>query len=106
MDHDLAADGTRTPGVPARRQTSEGPTASVPAPKARWRPWMTMVMILLFLGQMAVGMTTAAREQSTTIDEPVYLGTAITYVRDHRLTYNYEHPPLAKLIIATGMVFA
>ncbi|BCY09133.1 glycosyltransferase family 39 protein [Actinoplanes sp. L3-i22] len=106
MNHDLVADGTRASGVPAQRQTPEGQTASVPAPKARWRPWMTVLVVLLFLGQMAVGMITAAREQSTTIDEPVYLGTAVTYVRDHRLAYNYEHPPLAKLIIATGMVFA
>ncbi|MEU2742430.1 phospholipid carrier-dependent glycosyltransferase [Streptomyces sp. NPDC007095] len=55
---------------------------------------------------MAVAMVTAAAQQTPTIDEPVYVGTAETYVREHSLRFNPEHPPLGKLIIATGLLFA
>ncbi len=76
-----------------------------PARRSRWRPWMTLVVVVLFLGQMAVGMITAARQQATTVDEPVYIGTAVVYLHDHSYAYNFEHPPLAKLIIASGLAF-
>ncbi|MFI1993092.1 ArnT family glycosyltransferase [Actinoplanes sp. NPDC020271] len=92
--------GEPTPVVPAQRQ----PDVRVRA-GSRLRPWMILVVILLFLGQMAAGMVTAARQQSPTVDEPVYIGTAATYLQDHRFTYNYEHPPLAKLVIASGLAF-
>ncbi|MER6125503.1 phospholipid carrier-dependent glycosyltransferase [Streptomyces sp. NPDC001795] len=55
---------------------------------------------------MAFAMVTTAVQQSPTIDEPVYVGTAVVYVREHSLRFNPEHPPLGKLIIATGTVFA
>ncbi|WTI42441.1 phospholipid carrier-dependent glycosyltransferase [Streptomyces sp. NBC_00589] len=55
---------------------------------------------------MAVAMVTTAVEQTPTIDEPVYVGTAVVYVQQHSLRYNPEHPPLGKLIIASGLVFA
>ncbi|RSM85826.1 phospholipid carrier-dependent glycosyltransferase [Kibdelosporangium aridum] len=55
---------------------------------------------------MAVAMITAAVEQTPTIDEPVYVGAALVYVEQHSLRYNPEHPPLGKLIIATGLAFA
>ncbi|WP_345670950.1 phospholipid carrier-dependent glycosyltransferase, partial [Streptomyces similanensis] len=51
-------------------------------------------------------MVTAAREQTPTIDEPVYVGTAAVYLREHRLAYNPEHPPLGKLLIAAGVAAA
>ncbi|MEU9290180.1 phospholipid carrier-dependent glycosyltransferase [Streptomyces sp. NPDC048275] len=55
---------------------------------------------------MAVAMVTTAVRQTPTIDEPVYVGTAVVHVREHSLRYNPEHPPLGKLIIASGLVFA
>ncbi|MEW2463838.1 phospholipid carrier-dependent glycosyltransferase [Streptomyces sp. NPDC046994] len=55
---------------------------------------------------MAFAMVSTAVQQAPTIDEPVYVGTAIVYVREHSLRFNPEHPPLGKLIIATGTVFA
>ncbi|MET7622194.1 phospholipid carrier-dependent glycosyltransferase [Streptomyces sp. NPDC005408] len=55
---------------------------------------------------MAVAMVTTAVEQTPTIDEPVYVGTAVVYVQQHSLRYNPEHPPLGKLIIAAGPAFA
>nr|WP_246618198.1 phospholipid carrier-dependent glycosyltransferase [Streptomyces javensis] len=55
---------------------------------------------------MAVAMVTAAVEQTPTIDEPVYVGAAVDSLHHHRVRYNPEHPPLGKLIIATGVAFA
>ncbi|MGW0080132.1 glycosyltransferase family 39 protein [Streptomyces sp. NPDC003393] len=51
-------------------------------------------------------MVTAAAEQTPTIDEPVYVGTAAVYLHEHSLAYNPEHPPLGKLLIATGVAAA
>ncbi|MDF3299013.1 phospholipid carrier-dependent glycosyltransferase [Streptomyces sp. K1PA1] len=55
---------------------------------------------------MAVAMVTAAAEETPTIDEPVYVGTAAVYLREHSLAYNPEHPPLGKLLIAAGVAAA
>nr|WP_306205268.1 phospholipid carrier-dependent glycosyltransferase [Actinoplanes sp. RD1] len=55
---------------------------------------------------MAAAMIVTAVQQTPTIDEPVYVGTAVTYLEQHSLRYNPEHPPLGKLIMAAGLVFA
>ncbi|WUD79055.1 phospholipid carrier-dependent glycosyltransferase [Streptomyces sp. NBC_00510] len=55
---------------------------------------------------MAFAMVTTAVQQTPTIDEPVYLGTATVYLREHSLRFNPEHPPLGKLVIAGGLAFA
>nr|WP_246101814.1 phospholipid carrier-dependent glycosyltransferase [Streptomyces cyaneus] len=55
---------------------------------------------------MAVAMVTTAVQQTPTIDEPVYVGTAADYLHEHRLRYNPEHPPLGKLVIAVGVGLA
>lgn len=55
---------------------------------------------------LAVVMITAAVQETPTIDEPVYLGTAAVYLEQHSLRYNPEHPPLGKLIIAAGLAFS
>ncbi len=70
------------------------------------RRWLFALVVVAFLAEMAVAMITAAVEQTPTIDEPVYVGTALVYVEQHSLRYNPEHPPLGKLIIATGLAFA
>ncbi|XVV11268.1 ArnT family glycosyltransferase [Actinoplanes sp. CA-131856] len=63
------------------------------------------IVVVLLLGQMAFAMVTTAVQQSPTIDEPVYVGTAAVYAQQHSLRYNPEHPPLAKLFMAAGMAF-
>nr|WP_229875824.1 phospholipid carrier-dependent glycosyltransferase [Streptomyces albaduncus] len=55
---------------------------------------------------MAAAMVTAAVRQTPTIDEPVYVGTAAVYLKEHSLRYNPEHPPLGKLVIAAGVALA
>jgi hypothetical protein len=72
----------------------------------RHRGWMFALVVTALLTQMAVGMVTAARQQSPTTDEPVYVGAAVIYLEQHSLKYNVEHPPLAKLIMETGLTFA
>jgi hypothetical protein len=71
----------------------------------RHRRWVFALVVVVLLVEMAVAMVTAAVEQTPTIDEPVYVGTAVVYLEQHSLRYNPEHPPLGKLIIATGLVF-
>ncbi|MFD7503094.1 ArnT family glycosyltransferase [Streptomyces sp. NPDC059850] len=67
---------------------------------------LVVALVAVLLAQMAVAMVTTAVEQTPTIDEPVYVGTAQTYLREHSLRFNPEHPPLGKLVIATGLQFA
>jgi 4-amino-4-deoxy-L-arabinose transferase-like glycosyltransferase len=72
----------------------------------RHRRWLFALVVVAFLAEMALTMVTAAVEQTPTIDEPVYVGTAVVYLEQHSLRYNPEHPPLGKLIIASGLAFA
>lgn len=72
----------------------------------RLRRWSYALVVVALLTEMAVVMVTTAVEQSPTIDEPVYVGTAVVYLRQHSLRYNPEHPPLGKLIMAAGLAFA
>lgn len=64
--------------------------------------WVAVVL----LAQMAFALVTAAVQQTPTIDEPVYVGAAVVQAEQHSLRYNPEHPPLGKLIMATGLAFA
>jgi hypothetical protein len=95
----------------ASRQGDRLPTSTARPPGRfdrlrRHRRWLLALAVVALLAQMAVAMVTAAAQQTPTIDEPVYVGTAETYVREHSLRFNPEHPPLGKLIIATGLLFA
>ncbi|MEU0877417.1 phospholipid carrier-dependent glycosyltransferase [Lentzea sp. NPDC005914] len=63
-------------------------------------------VVVVLLAQMAVAMVVAAVQQTPTIDEPVYVGAAVVQLQQHSLRYNPEHPPLGKLIMATGLAFA
>ncbi|MDI5980609.1 phospholipid carrier-dependent glycosyltransferase [Amycolatopsis magusensis] len=94
--------------LPLSRVPSTGeavPEELAPTAGARRRCWFALVAVVL-LAQMAVAMITTAVEQTPTIDEPVYAGTAVVYLEQHSLRYNPEHPPLGKLIIASGLAFA
>ena len=72
----------------------------------RHRRWAFALVVVALLAEMAFAMITTAVEQTPTIDEPVYVGTAVVYLEQHSLRYNPEHPPLGKLIIAAGLAFA
>ncbi|BCL32866.1 glycosyl transferase [Streptomyces aurantiacus] len=71
----------------------------------RHRRWWYALAVVALLAEMAVAMVTTAVEQTPTIDEPVYVATAEVYLKEHSFRYNPEHPPLGKLIIASGLVF-
>ncbi|MEV4050157.1 phospholipid carrier-dependent glycosyltransferase [Amycolatopsis sp. NPDC049688] len=83
--------------------SAEAPPEALP-PKGRRRWWYALVVVAL-LAEMAIAMITTAVEQSPTIDEPVYAGTAVVYLEQHSLRYNPEHPPLGKLAVAAGLAF-
>jgi hypothetical protein len=68
----------------------------------RHRRGLYALVVVACLAQMAVAMVTTAVRQTPTIDEPVYVGTAVVYLQQHSLRYNPEHPPLGKLIIGAG----
>jgi hypothetical protein len=99
------------PTFMASRHGDRVPVSSVaPSRRFEWlrrhRRWVFVVAVVALLAEMAVAMVTTAVEQTPTIDEPVYVGTAVVYVQEHSLRYNPEHPPLGKLIIGSGLVFA
>ncbi|MFG3197580.1 phospholipid carrier-dependent glycosyltransferase [Streptomyces sp. NPDC048208] len=81
-------------------------TPRAPLPRVRRRGRLVPLLVLLLLGQMAAAMVTTAVRQTPTIDEPVYVVTATDYLREHRVRYNAEHPPLGKLLIAAGVAVA
>ncbi|MBB2938531.1 4-amino-4-deoxy-L-arabinose transferase-like glycosyltransferase [Amycolatopsis bartoniae] len=84
-------------------------TEQLPSPGETHPPgrrWRLACVVLALLAAMAVAMVTTAVAQTPTIDEPVYVGTAVVYLDQHSLRYNPEHPPLGKLLIATGVAFA
>ena len=81
----------------------------LPAPRQRGRsgrPWLVPLLVVVLLAQMAFAMVTTAVQQTPTIDEPVYVGTAADYLHEHEVRYNPEHPPLGKLIVAAGVALA
>lgn len=96
----------------ASRHDDRVPVNSEGAPPRRFerlrrhRRALFVVAVVLLLAQMAFAMVSTAIEQTPTIDEPVYVGTAAVYVQRHDLRYNPEHPPLGKLIIGSGLLFA
>jgi Dolichyl-phosphate-mannose-protein mannosyltransferase len=96
--------------VLSRETPAEGPPRPAPGRPYAWlrrhRRWLVPLLAALLLAQMATAMVTTAVQQTPTIDEPVYVATATDYLREHRIRYNPEHPPLGKLLIAAGVAVA
>jgi hypothetical protein len=86
----------------------EGPPQAGPVTPARPRrvAWWLPLVVVALLAEMAFAMVTAARAQTATTDEPVYVGTAVAYLQRHTLAYNSEHPPLGKQLMEIGLWFA
>jgi Dolichyl-phosphate-mannose-protein mannosyltransferase len=92
---------TAAPHTPAAE-----PGEDRPAVRGRLRRWLYPLVVAVILGQMAVAMVTTAVQQTPTIDEPVYVATAVWQLQEHSLRYNPEHPPLGKLLIGAGLAFS
>lgn len=107
-----------SPSTSLLPSTGEASPENLPPPAAGGRPpgrfdrlrrhrrWSFALVVVALLAEMAIAMITTAVEQTPTVDEPVYVGTAVVYLEQHSLRYNPEHPPLGKLVIATGLAFA
>lgn len=89
----------------ARELLDTRPVA-VESPQPLRRPWLVPLLVVVLLAQMAVAMVTTAVQQTPTIDEPVYVGTAAVYLHEHSLRLNPEHPPLGKLVVGAGVALA
>ncbi|WP_432027613.1 ArnT family glycosyltransferase [Streptomyces sp. 1222.5] len=103
MAHEEHAVLTRGAAVAGTARPAPGDPSARPR---RHRRWLPPLLVALLLAQMAAAMATTAVRQTPTIDEPVYVATATDYLREHRLRYNPEHPPLGKLLIAAGVAVA
>src|SRR3954447_18666960 len=103
--HSVLAPEAPDGGGPAPRAALPARTRLYAGLRGR-RRWLVPLLVALLLAQMAVAMVTTAIQQTPTIDEPVYVATATDYLREHRLRYNPEHPPLGKLVIMAGVAVA
>ncbi|WP_407699638.1 ArnT family glycosyltransferase [Streptomyces ferrugineus] len=104
---------SRRHGTVERMMTLEQQAApasrALPDTRPARRPvgrWLVPLLVAVLLGQMAVAMVTTAVQQTPTIDEPVYVGTAAEYLHEHRVVHNPEHPPLGKLVVGVGVALA
>lgn len=62
----------------------------------------TLIVIAL-LALMAALMATPIREESATVDEPLFLATGYAYLHGYGFSFDPEQPPLAKMISATPL---
>jgi Dolichyl-phosphate-mannose-protein mannosyltransferase len=91
--------------VPAK-VPADRPSRRVLAALRRHRRWLFGLVVVALLTQMAIGMIVSAAAQTPTTDEPVYVGAAVAQLDQHTFRYNFEHPPLGKLLIGAGLAVA
>jgi 4-amino-4-deoxy-L-arabinose transferase-like glycosyltransferase len=94
------------PAVPGQAGPAAEGAPTDRSARARHRRWLFALVVVALLAGMAAAMVTTAVQQTPTIDEPVYVVTAVVYTQQHSLRYNPEHPPLGKLAMAAGLAFA
>ncbi|WP_371131974.1 ArnT family glycosyltransferase [Streptomyces sp. cf386] len=103
----MALEQHSAPAQPARDDVPDASGAPDARPRRKWgKRRLVPLLVVVLLGQMAVAMLTTAVQQTPTIDEPVYVGTAAEYLHEQRLRHNPEHPPLGKLVIGVGVALA
>ncbi|MGW6909953.1 phospholipid carrier-dependent glycosyltransferase [Streptomyces sp. NPDC054940] len=103
----MALEQHSAPAQPERDGVPDASGAPDARPRRKWgKRRLVPLLVVVLLGQMAVAMLTTAVQQTPTIDEPVYVGTAAEYLHEHRLRHNPEHPPLGKLVIGVGVALA
>jgi 4-amino-4-deoxy-L-arabinose transferase-like glycosyltransferase len=73
---------------------------SRPAPRPAWHRAAVVALLLLFAGLA----TWQAWAKSETYDEPMYILTGYSYVVTGDLSFNREHPPLAKYLIGLPLL--
>lgn len=94
------------PGTRGGEEHPPPPVTAAPPSRRPGRRWLLPLLVVVLLAQMAAAMVTTAVQQTPTIDEPVYVGTAADYLHEHRVRLNPEHPPLGKLVIEVGVAIA
>ncbi|MGK3942545.1 phospholipid carrier-dependent glycosyltransferase [Streptomyces caeruleatus] len=99
----MMASEQQTVLAPVPRSGPGDDEARQPRPARRW---LVPLLVVVLLAQMAAAMVTTAVQQTPTIDEPVYVATAAEYLHGQGISYNPEHPPLGKLVIAVGVAIA
>ena len=60
-----------------------------------WLAFLAAAVLLLLMFVLAGG---AARRESVTVDEVAHIGAGLSYVQKLDLRFNYEHPPLVKVL--------
>jgi hypothetical protein len=71
----------------------------------RRQRYAKILVVVALLAEMAIAMVVTAVQQTPTIDEPVYVGSAAVYLQRHSVEDNPEHPPLGKEFIEIGLAF-
>ncbi len=65
----------------------------------------SILMVSALLALMAALMAAPVRQESATVDEPLFLATGYGYLHGYGFSFDPEQPPLAKMISATPLWF-
>jgi len=99
VTQDALAPRRRALEEPAEEPVEE-PSRIGPAPSGR--AWHNALLVLV-LGQMLVLMLLSSAGDTLTYDEPAHIAAAAAYVGEGDVTWNWEHPPLTKVLAGISM---